>query len=134
MATHAVVFAPYHRGRPPVVTVWRPEGFRTEVGDLFRACSPAEKVHFSNINALIHRFASGEKLSSDAFRQERDGYAFRSGPIRFYGAFSNSHRGAFVLSHAIVKRHQKLHDADVARMVACRDAFDSLAALPAVHT
>ncbi|MEY4413273.1 MAG: hypothetical protein RIQ53_566, partial [Pseudomonadota bacterium] len=72
-------------------------------------------------------------LSQASFRQEREGYAFKAGKLRFYGAFSNVYAGCFVLSHAILKRHDKLDDADRDRIVACRRAFDALAALPVVH-
>lgn len=86
------------------------------------------------MHVLIDRFAKGDQLSQASFRQERQGYAFKAGHLRFYGAYSSAHASNFVLSHAIIKRHDKLRDADLTRMLACRQAFDSLAAVPAIPT
>ena len=133
MATQLAVFQLYHRGHPPKITVWCQDQFRLETGLLFRSCSAADKAQFANMHVLIDRFAKGEQLSKLSFRQEQQGYAFKAGHLRFYGAYCK-HPASFVLSHAIVKLHDKLAPSDLARMVACRDAFDSLAALPAIPT
>jgi len=134
MATQPAVYRLYHRGNPPKIYVWCSDTFSQEVGQMYRRCSPADQAQFANIHVLIDRFAKGEQLSQASFRQERQGYAFKAGALRFYGAFSTAHVGAFVLSHAIVKRHDKLAEADHARLLACRQAFDALAAAPAIPT
>lgn len=129
-----MVFRLYHRGNPPKINLWRPDSFALEAGQLFHSCSPADQAQFANMHVLLDRFAMGEQLSKSSFRQEQAGYAFKAGALRFYGCYSNAHPGSFVLSHPILKRHDKLSDTDLARMVACRKAFDSLAALPAIPT
>ena len=134
MASQNAVFELYHRGNPPKIEVWCSQGFRKETGALWQGCSAVDRAHFANVNELIKRFARGDQLSKLSFPKERVGYAFKSGTLRFYGAYSTQHSGAFVLSHAITKRHQKLQDGDVQRMLACLAAFDSLVALPATPT
>lgn len=114
--------------------MWRTQGFKSETSELWRGCSVTDRSHFANIDQLIDRFARGEQLSQSSFRKERVGYAFRSGTLRFYGVFSSHHCAAFVLSHAIIKRHEKLLGSDVQRMEECLAAFDSLLALPAIST
>lgn len=132
MASQALDFRPYHRGTPPKIHVWCSTLFSAEASAVYHAGSPADRAQFHNMHALINRFARGDQLSQTSFRQERQGYAFKAGALRFYGAFSRVFPGSFVLSHPILKRHDKLSDADHARLVACRDAFDALAALPAM--
>jgi hypothetical protein len=134
MALQHAVFELYHRGNPPKIEVWRTQAFKQETGELYWASSPADRAHFANVNQLIERFARGEQLSQQSFRKERVGYAFKSGRLRFYGVYSTQHGSAFVLSHAIIKRHDKLHDADMQRMQACLAAFDSIVSLSAIPT
>jgi hypothetical protein len=124
MASPQGIFELYHRGQPPKIEVWCGGRFRQETGALFRASSAADKAHFANVNELINRFARGERLSELSFRKEDIGYAFKSGALRFYGVFSAKRGHVFVLSHAILKRHEKLGAADVRRMQECRQAFD----------
>lgn len=134
MASQVLVFRAYHRGKPPKITVWCSQVFGHEVGKLHHQCTAAERAQFANMHVLIDRFAMGEQLSQTSFRQERQGYAFKAGPLRFYGAYSNAHKNSFVLSHAIIKRHDKLAAADHDRIVACRQAFDALAGAHAIPT
>lgn len=81
------------------------------------------------MNELVKRFARGEQLSTEGFRQENEGWAFRAGPLRFYGCWSQACPGCFVLSHPHLKDKRKLARGDVRRMLAHRDEFDMLAPL-----
>lgn len=132
MASLPADFELYHRGQPPKIEVWCSACFKQETGALFRASSTADRSHFANVNELINRFACGEQLSKLSFRKEEIGYAFKSGTLRFYGVFSTKRGGVFVLSHAILKRHEKLQAADVRRMRDCLEAFDALVSLSAI--
>ena len=125
------VFELYHRGQPPKIEVWCGGRFKQETGALFKASSTEDRSHFANVNELINRLARGERMSKLAFRKEEIGYAFKSGTLRFYGVFSARRGDVFVLSHAILKRHEKLEAADVRRMRDCRQAFD-LVSQPAI--
>ena len=112
---------------PPLrVEVYCAPGFRQVVAAMCYADEQVE-THVATINALIERFSRGDRLSSEAFRQEPPGYAFRSGRVRFYGVYSDEKKGSFVLSHAIVKRTQKLGKSDVNEMSKCLKAFEAWA-------
>jgi hypothetical protein len=129
MATQPEAFEVYDPAIPPGVTVVMAPGFRTETGQLYKGASKADKCHFLNVNVLIKRFSSGQSLSQGSLVRERDGYAFKSGTLRFYGAYSKRHN-CFVLSHAILKRHAKLAEEDLRRMNACVAAFDAMTLPP----
>jgi hypothetical protein len=118
-------FSRYETGNP---TVYCADEFRSDVGNLFLATQ--HRPHIANFNELVQTFATGTRLSTDSFHKEDCGYAFISGPLRFYGVYSDRHRGTFVLSHAIRKKTQKLAHTDRLRMAACLRAFDMLDQLP----
>jgi hypothetical protein len=132
MATQHRVFQLYHRSKPPKVDVWCSDTFKVETGAVFRSGNAADRRSFANVHVLIDRFANGEQLSNESFPKEGPGFAFKSGRVRFYGAYAKN--GAFVLSHAVIKRHDKLRDTDRQKMTDCVAVFDTLAAAPAVPT
>ena len=112
---------------PPLrVWVYCAPGFRQMVAAMCYADEQIE-TNVANINALVTRFSRGERLSTESFRQEPPGWAFRSGRVRFYGVYSVERKGSFVLSHAILKRAQKLSKSDVDEMSRCLQAFDAWA-------
>jgi hypothetical protein len=132
MATQHRVFQLYHRGTPPKIDVFCSDTFKAETSAVFRSGGPADRKSFANIHLLIDRFANGEQLSNESFPKEGPGFAFKSGRVRFYGAYAKN--GTFVLSHAIIKRHDKLRDTDKQKMTDCVAAFERLAEAPAVPT
>lgn len=85
----------------------------------------------ANMGQLVDRLASCLPLAQTSFRKERDGYALKAGQLRFYGAYSRVHSGKFVLSHPLVKRHDKLAEADLLKIRNCLKAFDALQQLTA---
>lgn len=125
MSKHMGSFSLYAVGQPPKLEIWCSDTFRNEVRALFAGASAADRASLANINAVVMRLAGGGRLSSDTFRREQDGYAFRAGRLRFYGAFSDARTGAFVLSHPIIKRHQKLDPVDADRTARCVAQFDT---------
>lgn len=134
MTSHQIGFELYFRGKPPRLVIWCAPGFKVQTASLIRSCNPSERAHFANVNELIKRLAGGERLSQDSFRKEDVGYAFKSGPVRLYGAFSRRHSASFVLSHSILKRQPKLEAGDLRRIKACLADFDRLPTLPDIHT
>ena len=117
-------FLPYAVGDPPKLEFWCSPSFRDEVRALFHR-HPEYRDQLANINALVHRLAGGQHLSTTSFRKEGSaGYAFRAGRWRFYGAYSQLRIGAFVLSHPVLKDQQKLSSADESRIKRCGAAFD----------
>lgn len=126
MAKHASGFVPYREGDPPKVVVWCSERFQHDVKQMLCQLDKSQRANLANMDVLLDRFCSGQQLSKASFRKERVGYAFKAGTLRFYGAYSRNRPGTFVLSHAIVKRHDKLQDTDVQRMNECLRAFDAV--------
>ena len=99
---------------------------------MFQAHLPQSRAWFANLHEFIVRLATGQPLSSEAFRQEGPGYAFRSGRIRLYGGYSLKHKGHFVLSHPTYKTKQKLSTADAQKIEQCIREFDELDIPPKV--
>lgn len=126
---------PKHEGEPHLyfdqpplaVEIYCSPNFHGQIAELFHALEEKHHCLFSNFNALVERFSRGERLSGESFRQERDGWAFRTGQLRVYGVYSKERSKTFVLSHAIFKSSQKLAQADIDAMSTCLDYFDEWA-------
>lgn len=129
MSKLPVSFRVYRRGDPSRVVVWCSDVFEHDLAELLKRPDKALASRLATMDELLRFFAQGETLPASKLRKERDGYAFRAGPLRFYGAFSNTERGTFVLSHPLIKNHDKLDAADLRRVLVCRDAFDRIASL-----
>lgn len=124
-------FELYHKGNPPRVEVWCSDVF---LRDLAALLPHIKQSDLANISVLVDRLASRLQLSQESFRKERDGYAFKAGQLRFYGAYSNKHSGKFVLSHPIIKRHAKLAETDLKRIRDCVERFDAIESLKPTST
>jgi hypothetical protein len=125
MDKQSVEFVRYDASVPADIEVWCACGFHENVASIFHAHKPMSVVQIANFNALVKRFATGARLSSDAFAPEPPGYAFRCGPFRFYGVFGSQSSAHFVLSHVIYKKQQKLAPADKKRMNKASRDFDT---------
>lgn len=119
-------FRPYDRPAGANPVVYCRSDFPESVSDIYHQHGPQARAAIADLNALIRRFAKGERLSTEVFRQEGCGYAFRAWRVRLYGVFSGRHPSCFVLSHAVLKRAQKLDPGDEDRMRRCLKMFDAL--------
>lgn len=112
----------YVQSGGPLVIYGGPQ-FAESVRALLRRHGAKVQGSLANCNELAKRLSKGERLSTASFPSESGAYAFKSGRVRFYGAFAGS---SFVLSHAILKDQQKLDQADRRRALTCRDRFQDL--------
>ncbi len=95
------------------------------------ACVPSENRRKScqaQLFVLLEQLANEQEIfNKEKFRSERDGiFAVKTTcGIRGYGWFQrmNSGEGAFVVSHFIMKKAQKLHKRDLQRAQEARDNF-----------
>ena len=118
------------RGPGRGLTVFCSDEFKISAKAMHAKDPDRRSSHFANCNAQVLRFADGEQLSSESFRKEDIGYAFRSGQLRFYGVYPKKHQGAFVLSHCVWKSWKKLRSTDIDLMDKCQKSFDTLKQLP----
>lgn len=80
----------------------------------------------AKIDALFERFVDAGKLSNrEHFNSEGDGFwAFKAYQLRAYGWYSRRLPRAFVVSHFVIKKKDKLQAVDKDRMQRNRKDFE----------
>ncbi len=110
----------------PGADVWRtPDAARTWDEAICRVEAKKRVAQAAQLNARLARLAAtGQLRSPDMMNAEGEGiYAVKTtGGLRAYGWFGQvCGKRAFVISHVILKKRQKLDPGDRIRATRCRD-------------
>jgi hypothetical protein len=113
----------YYKGES--LTIYITENGKQSIRNLSETHRDQITKELARTNALTKRLGdTGWLRSPDQFRNEGDKfYAIKGGTVRFYGWFEPN--GAFVISHAISKRHDKLESSDKKKMMRNQTEFRS---------